>query len=636
MTKAELIRKISKRSGVPDSEAKVFFEILLARISEKLKYGEAIKLKGFGYFQLRQGIIKKLSSLEDEQNNLMTTDLIVFSPLTKEIEHDNENLIFNVPESTVNEYDSIDSHFSISINKPIIPLLGKNEIDYFIPPTGNELEKLFESKVEKILEDVEIITEHAKGHEVLIIKANVLDPSQFEFNWEDSKINSEESKDDLKITKEIANDSQYEHVEWDFGENLSRQIEEESILDVGAEPNLSEGELEELNTGLEWNFEPPVVDEGEARDKINKENENQNTVSAANESNEQREEEKDLLNTREFEEKVSEEIKKFQRVEALTSKNKNEKVKEPLSLTKSEMDLSWNFNEEEKKIDDEEFLKSLKNEMKGDGKKEKVKPAQKEDFIQVVKKKDEDFPAPKSSIKKGIKSKKDRSKIFNLLNRKSSRDNSSEQQLKKMSRRRTSIIFFIALLTIIVVGTALLLYLKSSSLSIFDSKNISSKNLSQARNPVLINREFDIPVSYPYLKSNKAKNLSFEGIDSSLIFNNKTDKVKQTSVNNSKTESDKNNMEDSGGNDKPSVFKKSGSGIKVYDNIYKNGNIFIVQVSSWKTESIAVNQAEKFKKKGFVPYVEKTLIPGRGEWFRVRIGNFKSLSAAKKFTERYK
>ena len=630
MTKAELIRKISKRSGVPDNEAKVFFEILLARISEKLKYGEAIKLKGFGYFQLRQGIIKKLSSLEEEQNNLMTTDLIVFSPQSKGTEENSENLIFNVPESTVNEYDSIDSHFSVSINKPIIPLLGKNEIDYFIPPTGNELEKLFESKVEKILEDAEIITEHVKGHEVLIIKANVLDPSQFEFKWEDSKISSEGSEDNINLAEELANDSEYEHVEWDFGENLSRQIEEESILDVGAESNLSEGELEELNTGLEWNFEPPVVNEGESIDKINKENENQNTVFPINESKEKPEEEKDLLNTREFEEKVGEELKKFQRVEALTGKNKNEKVKEPLSLTKSEMNLSWNFSEEEKKIDDEEFLKSMENEMKEEGEKEKIKPAQKKDFIQVVKKKDEDFPPPKRSLEKGIKFEKDRSKVFNLLNRQSSSDNYSEQQLKKMNGRRTSIIFFIALLTIIVVGTALLMYLKSSRLSIFDKKNISSNNSSQAGNPVLINRDFDIPVSYPYLKNNKAKNLSLIGIDSSLIVNKKNDEVKQTSVNNSKSEPNKKNIEEPYGNDKSSVFNKSGAGIKVYKNIYKNGNIFVVQVSSWKTESIAVNQAEKFKKRGYIPYVEKTLIPGRGEWYRVRIGNFK------KFTEKYK
>ena len=42
MTKAELIRKIAKHAGVPDSEAKIFFELLLKKSSDLLKAGEAI------------------------------------------------------------------------------------------------------------------------------------------------------------------------------------------------------------------------------------------------------------------------------------------------------------------------------------------------------------------------------------------------------------------------------------------------------------------------------------------------------------------------------------------------------------------------------------------------------------------
>ena len=636
MTKAELIRKISKRSGVPDTEAKVFFEILLSNMSKKLKYGEAIKLKGFGYFQLRQGIIKKLSSLEEEQNNLMTTDLFVFSPLNKETEHESENLIFNVPENTVNEFESLDAHFSISINKPIIPLLGKNEIDYFIPPTGNELEKLFESKVEKILEDVEIITEHVKGNEVLIIKANVFDPSQFEFNWEESKAGSEESKDERNITKEIENSSEYEHVEWDFGENLSKQIEEESILDVGAETNLSEGELEEFNTGLEWNFEPPVTEESKPQDTSKRDIENKKDKPRETELKGKINEDKDYLNTREFEERVGEEIKKFQRVEALTSKDKNEKPKDPLSLTKSEMNLSWNFNEENRKKDDEDFLKSIDDEMKGEENKKKKEPALKDDFIPVVKKKDEDFPKHKSSLKKNLKSNKDDSKIYNLLNQKPLKTGVLKSNTQKKIGGRTTVIFFIALLTIIIVGTALLMYLKSSRLSIFDSNKINSKKLSQAGSPVVINRNFDIPVSYPYLKSERKENLTLEGVDSSLIFNKKTNEVKQTSPDNTQSKLNNDNPGNSEKSLKTSSSKNNEPSIKILNNIYKRGNIFVVQVSSWKTESIAYEQAAKFKKKGYTTYVEKTMIPGRGDWYRVRVGNFKTLGIAKIFNEKYK
>ena len=63
MTKAELIRKIAKRSGVPDSEAKIFFEIFLKRISVLLKPGEAIKLNAFGYFNYRKALVQSISAI---------------------------------------------------------------------------------------------------------------------------------------------------------------------------------------------------------------------------------------------------------------------------------------------------------------------------------------------------------------------------------------------------------------------------------------------------------------------------------------------------------------------------------------------------------------------------------------------
>ena len=59
MTKAELIRKVAKRAGIPDQEAKFFFELFLKKASLKLHPGETIKLKGLGYFQLKKGRIKK-------------------------------------------------------------------------------------------------------------------------------------------------------------------------------------------------------------------------------------------------------------------------------------------------------------------------------------------------------------------------------------------------------------------------------------------------------------------------------------------------------------------------------------------------------------------------------------------------
>ena len=80
MTKAELIRKIVKRSGIPDSEAKVFFEIFLQKTSGMLRPGQAVKLKSFGYFQLRLAVFKTTSSRPSGKINQINTEVIVFSP----------------------------------------------------------------------------------------------------------------------------------------------------------------------------------------------------------------------------------------------------------------------------------------------------------------------------------------------------------------------------------------------------------------------------------------------------------------------------------------------------------------------------------------------------------------------------
>jgi nucleoid DNA-binding protein len=637
MTKAELVRKLSKSSGIPDIEAKVFFEILLRKISEKLEYGEAIKLPGSGFYQLREGIIKKTSAFEDGQYSSAATDLIVFSPLEKEGEENNEDLIFKVPEKPVIETDPVDSFFSLSINKPIIPLQGTNDIDYYVQPTGNQLVQLFDSRVEKILEDAEIIKEYNKGNEILVIRTNVIDPAQYELNWEDTKKTGEDSKNDSDFHKESEGTPDIDHVEWDFGENLSKQIEEESILDIDAENNNTVQDLEKDGKELDWNFEPPETNnENDSIENISEPEEKEEIQQPVKEP-EPHVNEKDILNTREFEEIVGEELKKFQRVQPLTGKDKDEKIKNPLSLTKSEMDLSWNFNEKGKSYDttsiEDKETNANKEEKKKEPPKEKPGPFKKDSFVPIVKKKEGDFLNNKPNFNTTSSSDQDGSKIFNSINKKSKEDN--RKKPGKFPGGKTSLIFFIALLTIIIIGTALILYLKSNKLGIAGLKNADNKNLSKVNTPEIINRNYDIPVSYPYSKNHPKKNLAFEGIDSSLVFVNKTENGKQKTPGDLKSGTNKKTSSNKIKKNNSSLIKKAGPAIKVDNNIYKSGNNYIVQVSSWKTESIAIEQAKKFKRKGYTSYIEKTLIPGRGQWYRVRIGNFKTLSSAKKFSKRY-
>ena len=79
-------------------------------------------------------------------------------------------------------------------------------------------------------------------------------------------------------------------------------------------------------------------------------------------------------------------------------------------------------------------------------------------------------------------------------------------------------------------------------------------------------------------------------------------------------------------NDKPDVIENER---EVEKNIYYDGFVYNVQISSWKQEKIAQNEVNKLVKGGFPAYKVKVYIPKfDGYWHRVRIGPFTSLQEA--------
>jgi cell division septation protein DedD/nucleoid DNA-binding protein len=73
---------------------------------------------------------------------------------------------------------------------------------------------------------------------------------------------------------------------------------------------------------------------------------------------------------------------------------------------------------------------------------------------------------------------------------------------------------------------------------------------------------------------------------------------------------------------------------EVAENIYFDGFVYNVQVSSWKQRSVADSESQKLINKGFPAFVIKVYIPKfDGDWHRVRIGPYPSLKAAKQAKE---
>ncbi|MCL5031256.1 MAG: HU family DNA-binding protein [Bacteroidetes bacterium] len=616
MTKVELIRKVAKRNGVPDSEAKIFFEIFLQKVSSILQPAQALKLKGFGYFQLKKTVTK--SSL-NEKSNPIYSDVILYTPFTEE--ENQEEIIFNIPSSNIEKYNFVDSYFSLSFGKMVIPLQGVKDTDFFLPPTGLELKKLIGSKVNKLISESEIITDYVKGGEVLNLKNPELNEDQININWNEN-LTEGSNLSDKKATNQFGEESEFGHVAWDFGENLSKQIEEESILDTTSETSILSSFQTGVETGSsEWNFEEPnVADEAISNSEVS------GIESSAEDQNSY-----DNFTTKEFDARVEDELKSFERVKSITSEFVPEEIQP--RLTKSELDLSWDFGDP--KIED-------KHDENNDTNLAETNLTEIQDF--KISSESIDHDKETNEKDKPVIDKRNFQNKNHSTVSKVNHENKTQSQEYSYSRKRSPFVFFIAMVTIITVSATVIFYITKTNLFSFTNKLLNNKaKIKKVVQADLIDRTFEVPVTYPYNKNASQINSDNEIAPDAVIKGNAT--------NNSKVIDQKNNLAELLNNTKPDETVKPNAKIslpvnnevqkaqnyeKVKENIFKSNNNFIVQVSSWRSNSIANMEMEKFKKRKLNSFVEKASLPGRGIWYRVKVGGFKTLSEAENFLNKNK
>jgi hypothetical protein len=185
---------------------------------------------------------------------------------------------------------------------------------------------------------------------------------------------------------------------------------------------------------------------------------------------------------------------------------------------------------------------------------------------------------------------------------------------QKKIKRKSKAKIFIPLAVIIIIGFSVY-FLRLYNFKISGSQD--KIQLLPASNPVEIARNYDIPVDYPY-QPNSKESLLFNGIDSSVykgIQANETAPVE-------KTENE---------DDIPTVNQGAYKDLGHY--IYTDGKIYFVQVSSWKYKSSAIDHMKRLIKEGYHASVERVISRGGDIYFRVRLGDFKSLEEAKKYVQ---
>lgn len=211
MTKGDLIEKISGHFDIHQEDSKFFFETLLRKISESLNADENINLNGLAKIKVLK------NELEQEINFSLGSG---------------EEFSFNVPEYSKPETSSIDSYFSLSFSKPVIPMTESEKNEFFIPQSPDETKKLIELRVERIIEEV-------KGNEyqqVLINESNRNEPDYSSLN-----IDTEEPDENVNQDELLPEDKNI----------LINSIDEESLDDIFPESSDNPEDINNFGTSNE-------------------------------------------------------------------------------------------------------------------------------------------------------------------------------------------------------------------------------------------------------------------------------------------------------------------------------------------------------------------------------------------------
>jgi hypothetical protein len=596
MTKAEIIRKLAKRVGVQDLDAKIFFEVFLRKVSQQLNPGETIGIKNFGYFQMRTGKIKNTSVGISKP---VLADLIVFYP-PNELQDDSiGNYIFNIPGKNEDEYNVIDSYFSLSFGKPVIPLKDANISEYFIPPTGNELRRLFDSKADKLLREVEVVEKFNKGNDLFIIDRELIDPDQMEINWHESNTDSYSHEKIIGDSDQAAT-KKPEVYSWEFGEDLDKEIEEEALLDTENENNLI-GDHNDLKD-ISWDFGDNL------------------SVSDEPKVSPEQDEIKNVMD-------------KFQRVKSVISDyNILHLNPEPGDQLLSE---------------DSELIKSINEELNEEGFAEvKHHPRNYDIDSGIFEKSDENNTAPEYD---GDKYNDD---VEQQVNSETEVEEDMSSELENGNNRELyfqttphnidhtrpyskskGLGLYVVFAILIVLGAAAFIYIKFINPYYSENKPVpDAETSSYIAPPVIIERDYSIPVTYPYPKDSNLV-VPFDPIDKSVYEKNENKKNNDSVGTDLQNKNNTKAPAEQLAQTKP-VDNITSSAVRVKEFIYKFGNKYQVQISSWQSEQRALKHASYFIKKGYQTEIVKANL-NNGTWYRVRVINFNTESEAQSFYDKY-
>lgn len=698
MTKAELIFNISQRAGIPESEAQVFFESFLKKVAANINAGGAVRVDDLGMFIIKEGVSESIKARRKESRiEHEISELVLFQPDKPEGESsdlvtENEPLVFNLPNLKGEPKSNIDAYFSLSFDKPVVNRSSAEEVESYYPMSRNEQKRIIESKAEKLFSEVKIFDQFgAESEKYLFIgkqrpdadadliagltAADDAEQAAFKNNAGSSEpeIHNEEVEEQVNETvldDEDINLSEIvkENLAWDFG----AEIKENGEVNISAPGSLN-SENNYANSVTELHLTPEEFASG--NDFVNEEEVGWDFGSQPSEIENE-------LNRIETEIQPSSELQEidlranYKTEEEFVSDTLKEVTKQPEPIYEREKLFEPDFESVNSMTSELQNKNSVEEQMNWDfGRSDAGDiPGAPVDTL-------DETPHADGFIQISGRNSKSAQPIVGRsagpVDYKPTIDFEDEPSL--FQKIVKGLVFaLIGILLAVISVYAYFKFVKHQDLLNL-TKNEPVIALTEKPKTEVINRSYEVPVTYPYEKKdvapteNNGANISLpeSSTEKNAQSAQQTEQMKKEAEkaaaaakavaekqkelekkqaeeqkkkeaklaeeqkkkdaklaekkNDNKKEPEKNVKQEKQSDKNASAMPKAG------EHSFYDGSQFVIQVSSWPSKQKADDEAARLKKLGYSSFVTSAYLEAKkATWYRVRVGGFGSKEAAEK------
>ncbi len=691
MNRKKLQEKLVKIIGGLETDKSYLLNAFIAKLFESLSPGHKIKINDLGYFHKIRFKFSSQNKYVSNENDEEVSNIIVFSESENLTELLSEDHIFFEPKKFEFDYSSSDNLFSISAGKEFLnsSLLQTDKI--LIPISQNEYFDLIDSKIDNIISISQVsekqgseipclnisIKKDEKDFTLQVLRNDISEDENVGINPEINDLIYEESNesDETDFTDLLDNEISISSFSNQENDDKSFEISVDNEISLIGQPNVVEDnfeasdkqdddsvfndllKLEEIEKPSEDNNisdeEKTIIFESDL--DISKDNLTTEIID---------DEDLEISDTISWDKIISEinydeedtSVDSFLISEEGVEKDKND-ITEEIKSVDTETSFDENiFNDlvktEEKSSED--VFNNLIQEIETDEEPEQVNlidELKDVEGIENIKPNIDSYENPSDEqvnfaedVKEEIYDEKDfesqtNDEIFDekeletveeeILATSLQQESSTPKIIEEDIPKRSNKIWIMVIFLVIVFSSALVYYLLPEY---FKFSQIGDKQISliiSDKNTTKIERNFDIPVTYPY-----------PPVDEQILNNLRGSNIKtETNLLIKSSESPKIESERSSNNEsntkKESNQTQNNNSEKISDTISKSGDFYIIQVASFRSEPIAQKEVNKIKSKGYSAFLEKTNIPNKGTWYRVKVSGIKSLDEAKNLQLKY-